>query len=109
MILENPELALYAVLPHIYPAHFKDRIMINAERTGQLIVAGVPAGEGFLLLEKLAKCPLDQGLWRITLENVWGHSGLSVLAVSHCQMYFCEKEPLHTISPLFNPKTIVLN
>jgi sugar phosphate isomerase/epimerase len=67
MVLEDPELALAAVLPHVHSVHFKDHAMICAEHAGQLTVAGVPIGDGFLPLENLTRRLLDQGLRRITL------------------------------------------
>ena len=74
MVLEDPESALDAVLPHIYSVHFKDHVMIRPEHAGQLTVAGVPIGKGFLPLERLTRRILDQGLRRITFENVWAYS-----------------------------------
>lgn len=74
MVLEDPEAALDAVLPHVYSVHFKDHVMIRPEHAGQLTVAGVPIGKGFLPLERLTRRLLDQGLRRITFENVWAYS-----------------------------------
>ncbi len=48
--------------------------MIRAEDAGQLTVAGVPVGEGFLPLADLTKRLLFQGLRRFTFENVWAYS-----------------------------------
>ena len=66
MVLEDPELALAAVLPHVHSVHFKDHVMICAEHAGQLTVAGVPIGDGFLPLENLTRRLLDHGLRRVT-------------------------------------------
>ena len=73
MVLEDPEAALDAVLPYVYSVHVKDHVMIQAEHAGQLTVAGVPIGEGFLPLEKLTRRLLEQGLRRICFENVWSY------------------------------------
>ena len=48
--------------------------MIRAEDAGQLTVAGVPVGDGFLPLTDLTSRLLDQGLRRFTFENVWAYS-----------------------------------
>ena len=74
MVLEDPEAALDAVLPYVYSVHVKDHVMIQAEHVGQLTVAGVPIGEGFLPLEKLTQRLLEQGLRRICFENVWSYT-----------------------------------
>ncbi len=74
MVLEDPIAALDAVLPHVYSVHFKDHVMIRAEDAGQLTVAGVPVGDGFLPLTELTRRLLDQGLRRFTFENVWAYS-----------------------------------
>lgn len=74
MVLEDPEAALEAVLPHVHSVHFKDHVMVRPEIAGRLTVAGVPIGEGFLPLERLTRRLLDQGLRRITFENVWAYS-----------------------------------
>lgn len=70
MFLEDPEDALDAVSPHFYSVHFKIHVMIRAEHTGQLTIAGLPIGDGFLPLEKLTRQLLRQGLRRVTFENV---------------------------------------
>ena len=74
MVLEDPEAALDAVLPYVYSVHVKDHVMIQAEHAGQLTVAGVPIGEGFLPLKKLTRRLLEQGLRRICFENVWSYT-----------------------------------
>lgn len=74
MVLEDPEAALDVVLPHVHSVHFKDHVMVRPEVAGQLTVAGVPVGEGFLPLARLTRRLLDQGLRRITFENVWAYS-----------------------------------
>ncbi len=74
MVLEDPIAALDAVLPHVHSVHFKDHVMIRAEDAGQLTVAGVPVGDGFLPLTELTRRLLDQGLRRFTFENVWAYS-----------------------------------
>lgn len=74
MVLEDPEAALSAVLPHVHSVHFKDHVMVRAKDAGRLTVAGVPVGEGFLPLDRLTRRLLDQGLRRFTFENVWAYS-----------------------------------
>ena len=74
MVLEDPEAALEAVLPHVSSVHFKDHVMVRPEDAGQLRVAGVPVGDGVLPLTRLTKRLLDQGLRRITFENVWAYT-----------------------------------
>ena len=74
MVLEDPITALEAVLPHIHSVHFKDHVMIRAEEAGQLTVAGVPVGDGFLPLIELTRRLLDKGPKRFTFENVWAYS-----------------------------------
>lgn len=74
MVLEDPEEALDAVLPHVRAVHVKDHVMVRAEDAGRLTVAGVPIGDGALPVENLTRRLLDHGLRRITYENVWGYS-----------------------------------
>jgi sugar phosphate isomerase/epimerase len=74
MVLEDPEAALEAVLPFVHSVHFKDHVMVRPKVAGRLTVAGVPIGEGFLPLKRITKRLLDQGLRRITFENVWAYS-----------------------------------
>ncbi len=74
MVLEDPIAALEAVLPHVLSVHFKDHVMIRAEDAGQLTVAGVPVGDGFLPLAELTHRLLSHGLRRFTFENVWAYS-----------------------------------
>ena len=74
MVLEDPIVALEAVLSNVHSVHFKDHVMIRAEDAGQLTVAGVPVGDGFLPLTELTRRLLDQGLRRFTYENVWAYS-----------------------------------
>lgn len=79
MVLEDPEAALEAVLPYVVSVHVKDHVMIRAEDaaangSGQLTVAGVPMGEGFLPIRRLTERLLAQGLRRICFENVWAYS-----------------------------------
>ena len=74
MVLEDPEAALDAVLPHVHSVHFKDHVMVRPNHAGRLTVAGVPVGEGFLPLDRLTRRLLDHGLRRFTFENVWAYS-----------------------------------
>lgn len=74
MVLEDPEAALDAVLPHVHSVHVKDHVMVRPEDAGQLTVAGVPMGEGFLPIKRLTERLLARGLRRLTFENVWAYS-----------------------------------
>ena len=74
MVLEDPERALDATLPYVHSVHVKDHVMVKAEHAGQLTVAGVPMGDGFLPIEHLTKRLINQGLRRLTFENVWAYS-----------------------------------
>lgn len=74
MVLEDPDAALSAVLPHVHSVHVKDHVMVRAEDAGRLTVAGVPMGEGALPIARLTKRLLAQGLRRFTFENVWGYT-----------------------------------
>jgi 3-oxoisoapionate decarboxylase len=73
MVLEDPEAALEAVLPHVHSVHVKDHVLVRPEHAGRLTVAGVPLGEGFLPIVSLTKRLLDYGLRRLTFENVWAY------------------------------------
>ena len=74
MVLEDPDEALTAVLPHVHSVHVKDHVMVRDGATGTLTVAGVPVGDGFLPVKDLTGRLLLQGLRRIAYENVWGYS-----------------------------------
>ncbi len=74
MVLEDPEAALAAVLPYVHSVHVKDHVMVRAEDAGALTVAGVPMGEGALPIRRLTETLLQQGLRRLTFENVWAYS-----------------------------------
>ena len=74
MVLEDPERALDATLHYVHSVHVKDHVMVKAEHAGQLTVAGVPMGDGFLPIEHLTKRLINQGLRRLTFENVWAYS-----------------------------------
>ena len=74
MVLEDPEAALEAVLPHVHSVHFKDHVMVRPEHAGQLKVVGVAVGDGFLPLTRLSQRLLEHGLRRMTFENVWAYS-----------------------------------
>ena len=74
MVLEDPETALGAVLPYVHSVHVKDHVLIRSEPEGELLVAGVPVGEGFLPIERLTRRLLESGLRRFAFENVWGYS-----------------------------------
>jgi sugar phosphate isomerase/epimerase len=74
MVLEDPEAALDAVLPHVYSVHVKDHVMVRPEHAGRLTVAGVAVGDGALPVRELTRRLLEQGLRRICYENVWAYS-----------------------------------
>jgi sugar phosphate isomerase/epimerase len=74
MVLEDPTEALEAVLPFVASVHVKDHVMVRAEHAGQLTVAGVPMGEGFLPIRMLTERLLSAGLRRICFENVWAYT-----------------------------------
>jgi hypothetical protein len=75
MVLEDPEAALSAVLEYVDSVHIKDHVMIApADAGGQLLVAGVPMGEGFLPIRALTERLLQAGLRRFCFENVWAYS-----------------------------------
>lgn len=76
MVLEDPEKALDATLPFVHSVHAKDHVMVRPEHApkGELTVAGVPMGEGFLPLKRITERLLAQGLRRICFENVWAYS-----------------------------------
>ena len=71
----TPGYGAFSKLPGSKSAvHFKDHVMIRAEDAGQLTVAGVPVGDGFLPLTELTRRLLSHGLRRFTFENVWAYS-----------------------------------
>lgn len=74
MVLEDPEAALDAVAPHVHSVHVKDHVMVRPQHAGRLTVAGVPIGEGALPVRALTRRLLEQGLRRITFENVWAYT-----------------------------------
>lgn len=74
MVLEDPETALDAVLPYVHSVHVKDDVLIKSEPDVELLVAGVPVGEGFLPIENLTRRLLESGLRRFAFENVWSYS-----------------------------------
>jgi 3-oxoisoapionate decarboxylase len=76
MVLEDPEAALTAVLAHVKSVHMKDHVMVRAEHSpsGQIMVAGVPIGRGFVPCRNLTRRLLESGLRRLTFESVWAYS-----------------------------------
>ena len=81
MVLEDPEAALTAVLPHVHSVHFKDHVMVRPEHTGRLTVAGVPVGEGS---KPVRLAPITG----ITFETAWPciarRHGAAVSRVASC-------------------------
>ena len=109
MVLEDPELALAAVLPHVHSVHFKDHVMIPAEHAGQLTVAGVPVGDGFLPLENLTRRLLDQGLRRITFENVWAYSADISVGRRPLRDVVLGEGSFSYLTPPFDPSIAILD
>ena len=109
MVLEDPELALAAVLPHAHSVHLKDHVMIPAEHAGQLTVAGVPVGDGFLPLENLTRRLLDQGLRRITFENVWAYSADISVGRRPLRDVVLGEGSFSYLTPPFDPSILLLD
>ena len=109
MVLEDPEVALEAVLPHVYSVHFKDHVLIHDEHTGQLTVAGVPIGDGFLPLEKITRRLFDQGLRRITFENVWAYSAPISVGRKPLPDVVLGEGAFAYLTPPFDPSTVILD
>ena len=109
MVLEDPDLALTAVLPHVHSVHFKDHVMISAEHASQLTVAGVPIGDGFLPLESLTRRLLDQGLRRITFENVWAYTATICTGREPLSDVILGEGSFAYSTPPFDPSVVILN
>jgi hypothetical protein len=109
MVLEDPEAALDAVLPYVYSVHVKDHVMIQAEHAGQLTIAGVPIGEGFLPLEKLTRRLLEQGLDRICFENVWSYTAPIQVGREPLSGVVLGQGSFKYLDPPFEPTQIILN
>lgn len=109
MVLEDPEAALEAVLPHVHSVHFKDHVMVRPEHAGRLTVAGVPIGEGFLPLERLTRRLLEQGLRRITFENVWAYSAPIQPGREPLEGVVLGEGAFAFLEPPFDPARIVLD
>lgn len=109
MVLEDPELALDAVLPHVHSVHFKDHVMIRAEHAGQLTVAGVPIGDGFLPLENLTRRLLNQGLRRVTFENVWGYKAPIRAGREPLSNVVLGQGSFAYLDPPFDPSQVIFN
>ena len=109
MVLEDPEVALEAVLPHVYSVHFKDHVMIHAADTGQLTVAGVPLGDGFLPLEKITRRLFDHGLRRITFENVWAYSASISVGRQPLPDVVLGEGAFAYLTPPFDPSNVILD
>ena len=109
MVLEDPEAALDAVLPYVYSVHVKDHVMIHAEHAGQLKIAGVPIGEGFLPLEKLTRRLLEHGLRRICFENVWSYTAPIQVGREPLAGVVLGQGSFRYLDPPFQPTQIVLN
>ena len=109
MVLEDPEAALDAVLPHVHSVHFKDHVMVRPEVAGQLTVAGVPVGEGFLPLERLTQRLLAKGLRRITFENVWAYSAPIRTGRQALPGVVLGEGAFRYLDPPFDPARIVLD
>jgi len=109
MVLEDPERALEAVLPHVHSVHIKDHVMVSAEDAGHLTVAGVPMGEGFLPIEALTRRLYDAGLRRFTFENVWAYSArIQPGRVPQDEVQLGEGS-FRYLKPPFDPARIILD
>lgn len=121
MVLEDPEAALDAVLPYVYSVHVKDHVMVRAEHAGQLAidgrpansncltVAGVPLGEGFLPVTSLTKRLLDQGLRRLTFENVWAYAAPVATDRKPLGNVVLGEGAFRFLEPPFDPARLVLD
>lgn len=109
MVLEDPEAALEAVLPHVHSVHFKDHVMVRPEDAGMLTVAGVPVGDGFLPLDRLTRRLLDQGLRRITFENVWAYCAGIRPGRQPQPGVTLDEGSFRFLAPPFDPARIVLD
>ena len=109
MVLEDPEAALEAVLPHVHSVHFKDHVMVRADDAGRLTVAGVPIGDGFLPLNRLTRRLLDQGLRVITFENVWAYSAPIRPGRVPLEGVMLGEGSFAFLNPPFAPERIVLD
>ena len=109
MVLEDPEAALDAVLPYVYSVHVKDHVMIQAEHAGQLTIAGVPIGEGFLPLERLTRRLLERGLRQICFENVWSYMAPIQVGRETLSGVVLGQGSFKYLDPPFDPALIILN
>lgn len=76
IVLEDPLVALDAMLPHVHSVHVKDHVLIRDQDSPTLetIVAGATVGRGFLPIELITEKLLSTGLRRLCFESVWGYS-----------------------------------
>lgn len=109
MVLEDPDAALDAVLPHVHSVHVKDHVMIRAEDAGQLTVAGVPMGDGNLPIARLTERLLAQGLRRLTFENVWAYSAPIRTGRTPLAGVVLGEDSFAYAKPPFDPGRIVLD
>ncbi len=109
MVLEDPERALDAVLPYVHSVHVKDHVMVKAEHAGQLTVAGVPMGDGYLPIEHLTKRLIDQGLRRLTFENVWAYSAPIRQGRKLLDGVVLGESSFGYAEPPFNPSLLILD
>ena len=109
MVLEDPEHALEAVLAHVHSVHVKDHVMVSPEYAGRLTVAGVPMGEGFLPIERITKQLLEQGLRRLTFENVWAYSAPIREGREALEGVVLGEGSFRYLEPPFNPERIILD
>ncbi|MBX2839093.1 MAG: sugar phosphate isomerase/epimerase [Gammaproteobacteria bacterium] len=73
MLLEDPEAALEAMLPHIYSVHVKDHALVEAKNSEVGWVIGVPVGDGTLPIQSLTNTLLAHGIKRFSFENSWAY------------------------------------
>ena len=95
----SPDASLGAACPKV------DR----PEVAGRLTVAGVPVGEGFLPLERITRRLLQQGLRRITFENVWAYSAPIRPGRQPLNGVVLGEGAFRWLEPPFDPAQIVLD
>jgi 3-oxoisoapionate decarboxylase len=109
MVLEDPQAALEAVLPHVASVHVKDHVMVRAEDAGRLTVAGVPMGEGFLPIRAITARLLEAGLRRFCFENVWAYSAPIRTGREPLDGVVLGEGAFRYLDPPFDPVRVVLD
>jgi 3-oxoisoapionate decarboxylase len=83
--------------------------MVRAENAGQLTVAGVPMGEGFLPIRQLTQRLLAAGLRRICFENVWAYTATIRAGRTPIGATRLGEGGFRFLEPPFNPERIILD